>query len=78
MVATHNAGISAVQLQPQLGIRCRETAWMMLHKLRRAMIALEREPLKHEIEVDESYLKPVTGMREPGCPGLRKANTQTA
>jgi hypothetical protein len=29
---------------------------MMLHKLRRAMLAPEREPLKGEVEVDEFYL----------------------
>jgi len=38
--------ISAKQLQRQLGIGRHETAWMMLHKLRRAMVAPEREPLK--------------------------------
>jgi transposase-like protein len=56
LVATHHPGISAVQLQRQLGIRRHETAWMMLHKLRRAMVAPEREPLKGEVEVDEFYL----------------------
>jgi hypothetical protein len=55
LVATHHPGISAVQLQRQLGIRRHETAWMMLHKLRRAMVAPEREPLKGEVEV-EFYL----------------------
>ena len=56
LVATHHPGISAVQLARQLGIRRHETAWMMLHKLRRAMVAPEREPLKGEVEVDEFYL----------------------
>ena len=37
LVATHDPGSSAVQLQRQLGIRRHETAWMMLHKLRAAM-----------------------------------------
>ena len=46
LVATHHPGISAVQLQRQLGIARHERAWMMLHKLRRAMVAPEREPLK--------------------------------
>lgn len=46
LVATHHPGISAVQLRHQLGIGCHETAWMMLHKLRRAMVAPEREALK--------------------------------
>jgi transposase-like protein len=39
LMATHHPGISAVQLQRQLGISRHETAWMMLHKLRRAMVA---------------------------------------
>jgi hypothetical protein len=46
LVATHHPGISAVQLQRQLGIARHERAGMMLHKLRRAMVAPEREPLK--------------------------------
>lgn len=56
LVATHHPGISAVQLQRQLGIGCHETAWMMLHKLRRAMVAPNREALKREVEVDEFFL----------------------
>jgi Transposase zinc-ribbon domain len=56
LVATHHPGISAVQLQRQLGIARHETAWMLLHKLRRAMVAPEREPLKREIEIDEFFL----------------------
>lgn len=54
LVATHHPGISAARLQRQLGIARRERAWMLLHKLRRAMVAPERELLKREVEVDES------------------------
>ena len=56
LVATRHPGISAVQLQRQLGIQRHERAWMMLHKLRRAMVAPEREPLKRDVEVDEFFL----------------------
>ena len=56
LIATHHPGISAVQLQRQLWIARHETAWMLLHKLRRAMVAPEREPLRREVEVDEFYL----------------------
>jgi transposase-like protein len=56
LVATHGPGISALQLQRQLGISRYETAWTILHKLRRAMVAPEREPLRGEVEVDEGYL----------------------
>jgi transposase-like protein len=68
LVATHHPGISAVQLQRQLGIRRHETAWMLLHKLRRAMVAPEREPLKREVEVDEFFL----GGYEEGLKGGRQ------
>jgi len=68
LVATHHPGISAVQLQRQLGIRRHETAWMMLHKLRQAMVAPEREPLKREIEADEFFL----GGYEEGLRGGRQ------
>lgn len=56
LVATHTPGISAVQLQRQLGLSRYETAWLILHKLRRAMVAPEREPLKAEVEVDETLI----------------------
>jgi hypothetical protein len=48
LVSTHAPGISALQLRRQLGITRYETAWMVLHKLRRAMVAPEREPLRGE------------------------------
>jgi len=56
LVATHAPGISAVQLQRQLGISRYETAWLILQKLRRAMVAPEREPLMGEVEVDETFV----------------------
>jgi len=56
LVATHGPGISALQLQRQLGVSRYETAWTILHKLRRAMVAPEREPLTGEVEVDEGFL----------------------
>jgi hypothetical protein len=68
VVATHDPGISAVRLARQFGIRRHETAWMMLHKLRRAMVAPEREPLKGEVEVDEFYL----GGLEERVPGRER------
>lgn len=56
LVATHTPGMSAVQLQRQLGITRYETAWLILHKLRRAMVAPERERLRGPVEVDEGFL----------------------
>ena len=56
LLATDHPGISAKQLQRQLGLSRYETAWLILQKLRRGMVAPEREPLKDEVEVDEFYL----------------------
>jgi hypothetical protein len=68
LVATHHPGISAKQLQRQLGLSRYETSWLILQKLRRAMVAPEREPLGGEIEVDEFYL----GGIEEGLRGGRQ------
>ena len=68
LVSTFHPGISAKQLQRQLGIGCHETAWAMLHKLRGAMVAPERELLKDEVEIDEFYL----GGYEEGLKGSRQ------
>jgi len=56
LVATHLPGISAKQLQRQLALSRYETAWLILQKLRRAMIAPERERLTGEVEIDEFFL----------------------
>jgi transposase-like protein len=54
LVSSHSNGISAMQLQGQLGLGSYKTAWLMLHKLRRAMVAPDRSPLADIVEVDES------------------------
>ena len=56
LLATHHPGISAKQLQRQLDLARYETAWLILHKLRRAMITPERDLLREEVEVDEFFL----------------------
>jgi transposase-like protein len=56
LVTTHTPGLSALQLQRQLGIARYATAWALLHKLRRAMVRPDRELLKEKVEVDESYV----------------------
>jgi transposase-like protein len=56
LMSTPTPGVSALQLQRQLGLSRYETAWMMLHKLRRAMVNPEREPLSGEVEVDECFV----------------------
>ena len=56
LMTTDKRGVSALPLQRQLGLRRYETAWMMLHKLRRAMVNAAREPLHGEVEVDETWV----------------------
>ncbi len=56
LVATHSNGISALQLQTKLGISSYKTAWLLLHKLRRAMVDPERDQLEGIVEVDESSI----------------------
>ena len=68
LVATHHPGISAKQLQRQLGLSRYETAWLILQKLRRAMVAPERQLLKREVEIDEFWL----GGYEEGLKGSRQ------
>src|SRR5207244_4764155 len=43
LMTTDKRGVSALLLQRQFALRWYETAWMMLHKLRRAMVNLERD-----------------------------------
>ena len=66
LVATHTPGISAVQLQRQLGLKRYETAWGLLQKLRRAMVRPERDRLHGEVEVDETYVGGVELGRRAG------------
>jgi len=62
-VATHTPGLSALQLQRQLGIGRYETAWTMLQKLRRAMRRPQREALREKVEVDETFIGNQEGLR---------------
>jgi len=66
LTSTGTPGISALQLQRQLGLRRYETAWMMLHKLRRAMVAPERTSLIGVVEVDEAYVGGTDALRRGG------------
>jgi hypothetical protein len=72
LVSTLTPGISALQFQKQLGIARYETAFQLLHKLRAALVASDREPLHGEVEVDEGFI----GGPEEGRPG-RGAETKS-
>lgn len=71
LVSTLTPGISATQLQRQLGIGSYESAWHLLHRLRKAMVNKDRQPLVGLVEVDETYIGgPAKGYRGRG---VRKA-----
>ena len=71
LVTTLTPGISALQFQRQLGIKRYETAFNLLHKLRSALVAPERERLRGEVQIDEAFI----GGVEAGVPG-RGAETK--
>lgn len=81
LVSSLTPGISALQFQRQLGLTRDETAYQMLHKLRSALVAPEREKLSTKdkgtlgyvdhIEIDEAFV----GGPEEGRPG-RGAQTK--
>ena len=74
LMTTDKRGVSALLLQRQLGLSCYETAWMMLHKLRRAMVNVGREPLHGEVEVDETWV----GGEQAGLRGSRQLKGRRA
>lgn len=55
-VTSQKQGVSALGLQRVLGLGSYETAWTMLHRLRRAMVLSNRSQLKGNVEIDETYL----------------------
>ena len=64
LTVTDKRGMSALLLQRQLGLSRYETAWMLLHKLRRAMVSATREPLYGEVEIDDTWVGgPQAGLR---------------
>src|SRR3954464_5083928 len=68
LVATHKNGMSARQLWLQLGLGSYKSAWLLLRKLRAAMVDPNREPLGGLVEVDETNL-PFRSGGEPARPG---------
>ncbi len=74
LTVTDKRGISALLLQRQLGLRRYETAWMLLHKLRRAMVNTTREPLHGDVELDDTWV----GGPQAGVRGSRQLKGRTA
>src|SRR3954466_14204566 len=56
LVTSSKGGIAATELQRQLGFGSYGTAWTWLHKLRKAMVRPDRQPLAGRVEADETHL----------------------
>lgn len=69
-LARHKQGISALQLQRDLGLGSYQTAWTMLHKLRSALGRRTGQLLRGTVEADETFIGgPRTGgKRGRGAP----------
>jgi len=66
-VTSQKNGASALGLQRVLGLGSYQTAWTLLHKLRRAMVRPGRDKLDGRVEVDETQVGGITlGQRGRG------------
>ncbi len=70
-LSRHKQGISALQLQRDLGLGSYQTAWTMLHKLRSALGHRTGQLLKGVVEADEAF---VGGSRSGGKRGRGAPN----
>ena len=72
LICASKNGVSALNLQRSLGLRSYNTAWLCLHKLRRAMVRPGRNLLKGVVETDETYIGgPAEGKCGRGAFGKR-------
>ena len=55
-VTNQKNGVSDLGMKRVLGLGSYQTAWMIYHKLRRAMVRPGREQLGGDVEVDETYI----------------------
>jgi ribosomal protein L37AE/L43A len=74
LVSSLTPGVSALQLQRQLGLASFKSAWLLLHKLRRAMVNPDRKPLSGTVEVDETWI----GGNQAGLKGGRQQHDRKA
>ena len=56
LVLNAKKGISAAQLQRDLGLGGYKTAWYLLHRIRESMAEANPEPLGGTVEIDETYV----------------------
>lgn len=73
-VTNQKQGVSALGLQRVLGLNSYQTAWTLLHRLRRAMVRPGREQLAGTVEVDETYIA-ITERGKPISRVGRKSHT---
>jgi len=64
-IVSQKHGMSALGLQQVLGLNRYETTWILLHKLRVAMVRPGRDRLEGPVQVDETYI----GGKRPGKRG---------
>src|SRR3954462_3252521 len=70
LVTSSKGGIAATELRRQLGFGSYGTAWSWLHKIRKAMVRPDRQPLAGRVEADETYVGgPRPGKRGRGAAG---------
>ena len=69
LMATHSNGMSARQLEDQLGVTYK-TAWLLAQKLRRSMVDPDRDLLEGVVEVDQTEFPsaPATRSSSPAPP----------
>lgn len=71
LVTSQKSGASALGVKRVLGLGSYETAWLWLHKLRRAMVRPGRDRLHGAVEVDEAFVGGVSS--GTGRDGVGKA-----
>jgi transposase-like protein len=74
LMTSFKPGVSALQLQRQLGLASFKSAWVLLHKLRRAMVNPQRLQLSGTVEVDETWI----GGKQAGLKGGRQQQNRKA
>jgi transposase-like protein len=69
-VTSQKTGVSALGLQKTLGLGSYRSAWLLLHKIRTAMVFSDRSLLSGDVEMDEAFLGGVrSGKRGRGAEG---------
>jgi len=69
-VTTQKNGASAEGLKQVLGLKSDQTAWLWLHKIRKAMVNPNRNKLSGTVEIDETFI----GGEAPGKRGRGAEN----